>query len=166
VRTRAFIGIGSNLGDRQTNCRKALDGVGDLSTTAVIRASPFIELAPAEGVAGGPFLNGVAEIATGLPPRQLLHGLRAIEVALGREADHDRGRARTIDLDLLLYSDLVLNEGDLIIPHPRLATRRFVLEPLASIAPTLRHPVLLVTAEELLRRLGDTTPAGESGARG
>ncbi len=166
MRTRAFIGIGSNLGDRQANCRKALEGIGELPTTAVIRVAPFMETAPAEGVTGGRFLNGAAEIATELPPRQLLDGLRSIEVALGREADHERGRARTIDLDLLLYGDLVLEEGDLIVPHPRMAARRFVLGPLASIAPSLRHPVLLLTTEELLRRLGDPTPADELGARG
>ncbi len=161
---QAFIGIGSNLGDRQTNCQKALDRLGRLPTTEVIRISPFIETAPAEGVTGGPFLNGVAEVTTGLPPRQLLDNLRTIEVALGREAEHARDRARTIDLDLLLYGDLVLNEDDLIIPHPRMAGRRFVLEPLASIAPTIRHPVLLSTAEELLRRLGHPKPREESEA--
>lgn len=161
---QAFIGIGSNLGDRQTNCQKALERLGRLPTTEVMRISPFIETAPAEGVTGGPFLNGVAEITTGLPPRQLLESLRAIEVALGREAEHARGCARTIDLDLLLYGDLVLDEDDLAIPHPRMAGRRFVLEPLASIAPTVRHPVLLSTAEELFGRLGHPKPGEESGA--
>jgi 2-amino-4-hydroxy-6-hydroxymethyldihydropteridine diphosphokinase len=164
VTSQAFIGIGSNLGDRRTNCQKALERLGRLPTTGVIRVSPFIETVPAEGVTGGPFLNGVAEVTTGLAPRQLLDNLLAIEVALGREAEHARDRARTIDLDLLLYGDLVLNEDDLVIPHPRMAGRRFVLEPLASIAPTIRHPVLLSTAEELLGRLGHPKPAGESGA--
>ncbi len=162
---QAFIGIGSNLGDRLRNCRRALDLLGGLPTTELVRTSSLLETAPAEGVAGGPFLNGVAEVATALPPRELFQRLRAIEVALGRDAGHRPGQARTLDLDLLLYGDLVLNEGDLIIPHPRMAGRRFVLEPLATIAPTVRHPVLNLTAEELLRRLGATKPRSESGAR-
>ncbi len=160
-----FVGIGSNLGDRQTNCQRAMDSLGRLPATAVIRVSPFVETAPAEGVAGGPFLNGVAEVSTALAPRELLNRLRAIEVALGREAEHASGGARTIDLDLLLYGDLVLNESDLTIPHPRMAGRRFVLEPLAAIAPAIRHPVLHLTAEDLLRLLGETKPAQASGAR-
>jgi 2-amino-4-hydroxy-6-hydroxymethyldihydropteridine diphosphokinase len=117
-----------------------------------------METAPAEGAEGGPFLNGVAEIETGLSPRSLLGELRAIEAGLGRAALRRRGAARTIDLDVLLYGDLRLDEPDLVIPHPRMADRRFVLQPLASIAPDVRHPVLQLTASELLRRLERAGP--------
>ena len=160
---RAYIAIGSNLGDRLANCRLAVDGLGRLPETTLLHASPLIETAPAEGVAGGSFLNGVAEIVTELPPHSLLVHLRGIEGALGRAAAHEPGTARTIDLDLLLYGDLVMEEVDLIVPHPRMTTRRFVLEPLAALAPGLRHPVLHVTIEELLRRLDRTRRVSPSG---
>ena len=163
MRTHAFLAIGSNLGDRLGNCRSALDRLGQLPATAFLRASPLIETEPTEGVAGGPFLNGVAEIATELSPRALLTHLQAIEADLGRVAGHEPGNARTMDLDILLYGELVMHDTDLVIPHPRMAERRFVLEPLVALAPGLRHPILNVTAEELLRRLDaarDATPSG------
>lgn len=155
---QAFIGIGSNLGDRLAHCRAALDRLGLLPDTVLRRVSPLLESNPQEGVEGGRFLNAVAEIATSLPPRRLLGHLREIEVALGRAADHPPGTARTADLDLLLYGDAVIREPDLTVPHPRMAERRFVLAPLVALAPALRHPVLLVTTTELLRRLGPAAP--------
>jgi 2-amino-4-hydroxy-6-hydroxymethyldihydropteridine diphosphokinase len=154
MRVQAFIGIGSNLGDRLAHCRAAVDRLGLLPGTALLRASPTFESAPQEGVEGGLFLNAAAEIATTLSPRQLLGHLREIEVALGRPANHLPGTARTMDLDLLLYGDAVIREADLTIPHPRMAERRFVLAPLVALAPALCHPVLRVTVAELLRRLG------------
>jgi 2-amino-4-hydroxy-6-hydroxymethyldihydropteridine diphosphokinase len=163
VSIRAYIAIGSNLGDRPANCGAALDRLGRLPETTLLRASPLIETAPAEGVAGGSFLNGVAEIETTLPPRPLLMHLQAIETDLGRAAVHAPGTARTMDLDLLLYGDLVMEEADLVIPHPRMIARRFVLEPLAALAPGLRHPVLNITVEELLRRLDSTRRVSPSG---
>jgi 2-amino-4-hydroxy-6-hydroxymethyldihydropteridine diphosphokinase len=163
VSTRVYIAIGSNLGDRLANCGAALDRLGRLPKTALLRASPLIETAPEEGVAGGPFLNGVAELVTELPPRPLLIELQTIEAALGRATCHAPGSSRTMDLDLLLYGDLVMEEADLCIPHPRMPMRRFVLEPLAALAPGLRHPVLNVTIEELLRRLDPTRRVSPSG---
>lgn len=160
---RAYIAIGSNLGDRLANCGAALDRLGRLAGTTLLRASPLIETEPEEGVAGGPFLNGVAETVTELPPRPLLIQLQTIEAALGRVTRHAPGTARTMDLDLLLYGDLVMEEADLSIPHPRMTARRFVLEPLAALAPGLRHPVLNVTIEELLRRLDPTRRVSPSG---
>lgn len=165
MRTEAFIGIGSNLGDRAGNCRAALEGLARLPDTTLTAVSPFIETEPQEGVSGGPFLNAVAEIITGLPPRQLFEGVREIETALGRPAGHVTDTARAIDLDLLLYGDVMLREADLVIPHPRMAGRRFVLEPLAAIAPAARHPVLNLTAEELLHRLERQTPCCPGRAR-
>jgi 2-amino-4-hydroxy-6-hydroxymethyldihydropteridine diphosphokinase len=152
---RAFVGIGSNVGDREGWCRAAGDRLSRLPRTRLVRVSSLLETAPAEGVQGGAFLNAAAEIETDLPPRELLQALRGIEVALGRTAERPRGAARTIDLDLLLYGTLQLDEPDLVIPHPRMAGRRFVLQPLASIAPDVRHPLLQVSVSELLRRLED-----------
>jgi 2-amino-4-hydroxy-6-hydroxymethyldihydropteridine diphosphokinase len=116
-----------------------------------------METAPQEGVEGGLFLNGVAEIATSLSPRRLLDHLRDIETDLGRPLGHESRSARTMDLDILLYGDVVVSEPDLVIPHPRMTHRRFVLAPLVAIAPAARHPVLGITVEELLRRLGSET---------
>jgi 2-amino-4-hydroxy-6-hydroxymethyldihydropteridine diphosphokinase len=131
-----------------------------------MRVSPFIESEPQEGVEGGLFLNAVAEICTSLPPRQLLDHLQAIESALGRPADHEPRSARTLDLDILLYGDMVVSEPGLVIPHPRMAHRRFVLAPLVAIAPGACHPLLGVTARELLRRLGSGAPASPVGLPG
>ncbi len=153
MKNQSFIGVGSNLGNRQANCRAALDRLGCLAATVLQRVSTVVESEPQEGVEGGPFLNAVAEIATSLSPRQLLGQLRSIEVALGRAPDHLPGTARTMDLDLLLYGDAVIREADLTIPHPRLAERWFVLAPLVTLDPELRHPVLQVTMSSLLRRL-------------
>jgi 2-amino-4-hydroxy-6-hydroxymethyldihydropteridine diphosphokinase len=163
VTVRAFIGIGSNLGDRLAHCAAAAAALGQLPRTTMLRLSHWIETAPQEGVAGGPFVNGVAEIATELLPRDLLRSLQAIEVAFGRPADHRHGMARAMDLDVLLYGDYLVDEVNLVIPHPRMAERRFVLEPLAAIAPDVRHPVLQVTAADLLRRLETPKPGTPAG---
>ncbi len=150
---QAYIGIGSNLGDRQANCRAAVEGLGRLPGTVVPRVSPLYETAPQEGAAGGPFLNAVAAIATTLTPYGLLEGLQGLEESLGRSRPHAPGEARIIDLDLLLYDNVVIHQPDLVVPHPRMARRKFVLAPLAAIAPEVRHPVLELTAAELLNRL-------------
>jgi len=150
---RAFIGVGSNLGDRSAHCAEATAALGRLPRTALVQISPWIETPPQEGVAGGTFLNGVVELATELSPRALLQSLQVIEIAAGRPAGHRRGAARSMDLDILLYGDSLVREVDLAVPHPRMAERRFVLEPLAAIAPDVRHPVLKLTAADLLRRL-------------
>ena len=162
---QAFVGMGSNLGDREMQCQAAMDRLALLPATSLSRVSPFFDTPPQEGVGGGPFLNAVAEIATTLPPRLLLDHLRGIEADLGRAVDHPPGSARTMDLDILLYDDLVLHEPGLTIPHPRMAGRWFVLAPLAAIAPTLRHPVLGATMTELLRRLSPDGSAVPLGAR-
>lgn len=165
MKVQAFIGIGSNLGDRLAHCRAALERLALLPGTTLKRVSPFLESEPQEGVEGGLFLNGVAEIATSLSPRELLGYLQSIEAALGRAPDHRPGTARTMDLDILLFGDTVMDEPGLTIPHPRLAKRRFVLAPLVALAPALRHPVLKVPATELLRRLGPERSAALSGIR-
>lgn len=157
--------MGSNLGHRLAHCRAALDRLALLPGTTLKRVSPFLESEPQEGVEGGRFLNAVAEVSTSLAPRELLGHLQDIEAGLGRARDHRAGAARTMDLDILLYGDTVMNDPDLTIPHPRMAVRRFVLAPLAALAPGLRHPVLRMTTTALLRRLDPERPAALSGMR-
>jgi 2-amino-4-hydroxy-6-hydroxymethyldihydropteridine diphosphokinase len=136
--TVAFIGLGSNLGDREGNLRAALARLTELGE---VRASSFRETDPV-GVTDQPrFLNAAAEVSTDLPARDLLDALLAIERDLGRDrAREERWGPRTLDLDLLLYGDDVIDEPGLTVPHPRLAERRFVLEPLHELAPGLLLP--------------------------
>lgn len=151
----AYLGLGANLGDRLHTLREAVRLIRQLPGSMLVDAkdvSSLYETSPHEVTdAQPPYLNAVVRIATALSPQELLARLSAIEQSLGRIRTH-RGASRIIDLDLLLYDDLVIYTPDLILPHPRLHLRRFVLEPLAEIAPTLRHPV---TGTTMARYLDD-----------
>ena len=139
--TRAFVGLGSNLGDREALLRRAVAAIAELPGTDVTAVSSFRDTDPVGIVDQPRFLNGVAEVETSLPPRELLGGLLAIERSLGRQRGGvPRGGPRTVDLDLLLYGDGRISAPGLEIPHPRLAERRFVLEPLAELDPELEVP--------------------------
>jgi 2-amino-4-hydroxy-6-hydroxymethyldihydropteridine diphosphokinase len=132
--TTCYIGIGSNIGDRLFYINSAIRAIKMLSCTRVNKVSRIIETAPQGGPVQGYFLNGVIEIATDLNPYELLKELRGIESSLGRVRTV-KNAARTIDLDILLYGDVCLNEEALSIPHPRMLERDFVLIPLEQIAP-------------------------------
>ena len=135
---RTFVGLGSNLGDRERNLREAVER---LRKIGVVRLSTLRDTDPV-GVADQPnFLNAVAELSSELPARELLDRLLEIERELGRDrGKEERWGPRTIDLDLLLYGDEVIDEPGLTVPHPHLAERRFVLEPLHELAPELVLP--------------------------
>src|SRR5712691_3411137 len=151
--SKAFVALGSNLGDRAGNLLLAVRGMME-AALVVTRVSSIYETQPVSDVEQQPFLNMVAELGNPLPaPEQVMARLLRIEYALGRIRDVKDG-PRTIDLDLLLYGDLKSDTEFLKLPHPRLHERRFVLEPLAEIAPHLILPTLKITATELLQSLG------------
>ena len=153
MRHVALIALGSNLGDRAATMRAALGLLAD-AATAVGAVSGFIETASVGGPADAPpYLNAVAVLQTGLEPLPLLARLMEVERTLGRRRPSVPAAPRTIDLDLLVYDDLVLDDPRLTLPHPRMHLRRFVLDPLAQVAPDWRHPVLGRTARELLMSL-------------
>jgi 2-amino-4-hydroxy-6-hydroxymethyldihydropteridine diphosphokinase len=137
---RVFVGLGANLGDARATLEAALQQLGALPATRLVAISSFYRSAPVQ--AQGPdFVNAVAELATALEPHELLRALQAIEHAHGRERPHPNA-PRTLDLDLLLHGQRVLQETDLTVPHPRLHERGFVLQPLLELAPDLAHPTL------------------------
>ncbi len=136
----AYVGIGSNLGDREQNVRRAVELLGADAEIEVVALSELRETEPV-GFADQPrFVNGAARVRTALPPRALLDRLLEIERSLGRMRTAERYGPRTIDLDLLLYGDEVVDEPGLRVPHPRLAERRFALEPLLDLDPELSVP--------------------------
>ena len=137
--TTAFVGIGSNLGDRETNLRRAIELLSAEEGIDVVGVSEIRETEPVGPVEQGPFLNGAVQLETALPPGKLLKRLLSVESRLGR-VRAERWGPRTIDLDLLLYGDERIDEPGLSVPHPRLHERRFVLEPLTDLDPGLRIP--------------------------
>lgn len=148
----AYIGLGSNLGDRVANLRRALERMDGLPKTRVLRTSSVYRTEPVGKPDQPEFLNMAAEVETGLEPRELLKALFGIEKELGR-ARGERWGPRTMDLDILHFGGRMLKEPDLEIPHPRAHQRAFVLAPLAELAPDLADPATGVTVKEMLEKL-------------
>lgn len=136
----AYIGLGSNLGDREQTIRRALERLGADREIDVVAVSSLRETDPVGYVDQPRFLNGVAALRTTLDPQELLARLQAVENDLGRDRSRPRFGPRTIDLDLLLFGSEQIDEPELVVPHPRLAERRFVLEPLFELESGLEVP--------------------------
>ena len=161
----AYVGLGSNLGDRAAHLADAVERLRRTPAVRVTALSSLLENLAIGGPAGSPpFLNAVVELRTTLSPHALLQAMQAIEADLGR-VRHERWGPRTIDLDLLLFGDRTIESTDLTVPHPLMHARRFVLQPLAEIAPTAFHPSSRTTVAALLERLNADVPPS-SGTHG
>ncbi len=152
----AYIGLGSNLGDSRRILEQAVVAVGRLSAVRIAAVSSVFVTVPVGGVEQPEFSNQALRVETDLRPRELLTVLLDVESRFGRTREVHWG-PRTLDLDLLLYDDSVLNTPDLILPHPRLHERGFVLAPLLELAPDLRHPATGETIRDLYRAWSRST---------
>ncbi len=152
---RVYLSLGSNVGDRAANLRTAINRVGSLGD--VMAVSSFYETEPVEFAAQPWFLNCAVELDTEKMPKQLLAGVLDIEREMGRRRVQKKG-PRTLDIDILLFGNSIIQTKGLTIPHPAMHERRFVLEPLAEIAPEARHPVIKRT----VRELRDALPPGQA----
>jgi len=148
----AYVGLGSNLGERRKTLQAALRELDAMEGLEVLKVSKFRETEPVGGPPQGRFINAAARVRTTLGPERLLAELQRIEDEFGRERSVRWG-PRTLDLDLLLYGDAIVNTPRLKVPHPLLHERRFVLEPLCDLAPELKHPALGKSLKELLHAL-------------
>lgn len=152
---RAFIGIGSNLGDRKANFFEAIDRVQKIPGTRVLKQSSLYESEPL-GDAKTWFVNGVIELETECRANELLKRLQQVEAAMGRKrVSGKRWGSRIMDLDILFFNSEIINKRNLKVPHPELQNRRFVLLPLSELAPQLVHPKLAASISGLLATLKD-----------
>ena len=153
-RHEAYIGFGSNLGNRLNNCRNAIQALAELPPCSLIKTSSFYETSPVGLVEQPAFINGVVLLETAEDAHWLLRQMLEIEDTFGRIRTLKWG-PRSIDLDLLFFDDQIINTPELSVPHPLLHERRFVLEPLNEVAPNFRHPALGKSVADLRRELKD-----------
>ncbi|MCK4233813.1 2-amino-4-hydroxy-6-hydroxymethyldihydropteridine diphosphokinase [candidate division WOR-3 bacterium] len=152
IKKTVYIAIGSNRGSKRENLHKSLEYLMKIEKTDVISISPFYDTEPYGYKEQPQFLNGVAKIKTTLLPLMLLKELKRIEKKMGRE-NGERWRQRIIDLDILFYNCIIFNNKDLVIPHPDLHNRSFVLKPMNDLNPDFKHPVFKKTVRQLLEEL-------------
>ena len=152
----AYIGIGSNLGTPEKNCTKAIEKISNTKDIKIISKSSFYQTEPIGGVQQGWFINSAIGIETDLSPENLLSVLLNLELAMGRIRKEQWG-PRLIDLDLLFYGNLVLENKSLTLPHPEIQNRKFILIPMSEIAENLIHPTLKKTIKTLLQESSDVT---------
>jgi 2-amino-4-hydroxy-6-hydroxymethyldihydropteridine diphosphokinase len=155
VQKTVYLSLGSNLGDRAGNLRSAIEKLGALGK--VVALSSFYETEPVTVTEQPWFLNCAVKLDTEKMPRQLLAGILTLERQMGRRRTQSKG-PRTIDIDIVLFGNSVLATADLVVPHPAMQERRFVLEPLTEIAADVRHPTLKRT----IRELRDALPPGQA----
>jgi len=151
MKTRAYVGLGANLGPREVTLLRAVDLLAAEPEIEVLAVSQLRDTDPVGKVDQPTYLNGAVAVETGLSPRDLLDALLRVEQELGRTRDRERWGPRTIDLDLLVYGGEIVDEPGLRVPHPRLQERRFALEPLVDLEPELAIPGLGKVAEVLAR---------------
>lgn len=151
----AYIAVGSNLGEKRSNCALGIDSLDQISEIAVTARAGFYKTAPVDYTDQDWFVNTVVRIETNLAPADLLIRLKQIERDAGRDKKGIRFGPRVLDLDIIFYDDLVLRTKALDIPHPRMHKRRFVLRPICDIDPTAMHPTLKMPVKSLLAAIND-----------
>ena len=153
----AIISVGSNIGDKLANCKKAISALDGLEGIRVISSSPFYRTAPVDYLDQDWFVNAALQIETTLAPNELLAAIQLIQRQAGRLKDPIRFGPRIIDLDIIFYDSLIVNSPELVLPHPRMHKRRFVLQPICDIDPAFVHPVFQKEVQILLGQLPDQT---------
>ncbi len=149
----AYISVGSNMGDKLENCKRGIAGLAVPEACAVVASSPFYRTEPVDYTDQDWFVNAVVKIETRFEPTRLLKEIQTIERDAGRVRGAVRFGPRTLDMDVLLYDDLTISETDLEVPHPRMHKRRFVLQPICDINPSVVHPLLKSDMRSLLNNL-------------
>jgi len=151
----AIISVGSNMGDKEANCRKGIDSLLDSGKASLVKASRFYRTSPVDYLEQDWFVNAAVQVETHLEPLDLLAFLQTIQQQAGRTKGGIRFGPRVLDLDIIFYDQLVMKTTSLEIPHPRMHKRHFVLQPICDIDPDIIHPLLNIPLKSLLNQLGD-----------
>ncbi len=151
----AYISVGSNMGDKPENCQKGITSLSETGTSRILAQSRIYATEPVDYEDQDWFINTMVKLETSLDPFQLLDQIELIQRAAGRIKDSIRFGPRILDMDIILYDDCIIESERLLVPHPRMHKRRFVLKPICDIDPYIIHPVLKQEMQFLLQRLGD-----------